>query len=239
VINYAAPIGLAVPSRAALTKRALGLDAAETGAIALWEVGVDVIVLAAASGLWLLLGGWDGALVPDTSGNQRLAGLAIALTGLALAAAAGALLARRRPATWAKITLLIKSFATYPSRRPRYALLTLAVTVVYWVAQGAVMWLLLGALGADPGALLVHGLMSIPILVGMLSPVPGGAGIREALMLAVARVTGADAAAVLLAALTYRIALFASIPILYAGVRIWIGWERKSSDPASPAGRAG
>lgn len=35
VINYAAPVGLAVPSRAALTKRALGLDHHATGTIAL------------------------------------------------------------------------------------------------------------------------------------------------------------------------------------------------------------
>jgi hypothetical protein len=30
---------------------------------------------------------------------------------------------------------------------------------------------------------------------------------------------------VLLAALTYRIALFASIPVLYAGVRLWISFD--------------
>ena len=35
VINYAAPVGLAVPSRAALTKRALGLSLTETSAVAL------------------------------------------------------------------------------------------------------------------------------------------------------------------------------------------------------------
>src|SRR4029079_5929019 len=45
VINYAAPVGLAVPTRAALTKRALGLSLTETSAVALWEVGADVIIL--------------------------------------------------------------------------------------------------------------------------------------------------------------------------------------------------
>jgi uncharacterized membrane protein YbhN (UPF0104 family) len=59
----------------------------------------------------------------------------------------------------------------------------------------------------------------------MLSPVPGGAGVREALMLAVARVHGADGASVLLAAVTYRVALFASIPILYALVRVWLTFD--------------
>ena len=99
------------------------------------------------------------------------------------------------------------------------------------LAQAAVMWLLLRALDVDPSATLVLGLISLPILVGMLSPVPGGAGIREALMLGVARVHNADSAAVLLAALTYRIALFASIPVLYAGVRFWIS---RSPQPVLP-----
>jgi uncharacterized membrane protein YbhN (UPF0104 family) len=73
------------------------------------------------------------------------------------------------------------------------------------------------------------GLISLPILVGMLSPVPGGAGIRELIMIAVAKVHDVDSAPVLLAALTYRIALFASIPILYAGVRFWL-----SRSPQAP-----
>ena len=49
VINYAAPVGLAVPTRAALTKRALGLSLTETSAVALWEVGADVIILSIGS----------------------------------------------------------------------------------------------------------------------------------------------------------------------------------------------
>ena len=69
---------------------------------------------------------------------------------------------------------------------------------------------------------LVLGLTTLPILVGMLSPVPGGAGVREALMIAVASVHGANEANVLLAGVTYRIALFAAIPILYGIIRLLI-----------------
>ena len=38
VVNYTAPIGLAVPARAALTSRDLGLSLGASGAVALWEV---------------------------------------------------------------------------------------------------------------------------------------------------------------------------------------------------------
>lgn len=231
VINYAAPIGLAVPSRAALTKRALGLDAAETGAVALWEVAVDVIVLAIATGLWFVLGGWE--LVTGTSGTQQLAGAALLLAAIIGGFAVSYVIAKRRPAMWAKLTITAKAIATYPLRRPKQAIIALLVTAGYWVVQGAVMWILLEALDAEPSGTLVLGLMSLPIVVGMLSPVPGGAGIREALMIGVARVHGADSAAVVLAAVVYRIALFASIPILYAGVRLWLKLD-KSPLPAGP-----
>jgi uncharacterized protein (TIRG00374 family) len=231
VINYAAPIGLAVPSRAALTKRALGLDAAETGAVALWEVAVDVLVLAAFSVLWLLLGGKNADLLPDTSGGQKLALAAIVVIGAALAATVGLLIARRKPKLWTKIRVTMTSIVTFPAKRPLDAALAIGTTVIYWIGQGAVIWLLLSALDVSPSATLVLGLISIPILVGMLSPVPGGAGIREALMLAVARAHNADSAAVLLSALTYRIALFASIPVLYAAVRLWLSVSPRASSP--------
>ncbi|MEZ4625299.1 MAG: lysylphosphatidylglycerol synthase domain-containing protein [Thermomicrobiales bacterium] len=60
----------------------------------------------------------------------------------------------------------------------------------------------------------------------MISPVPGGAGVREGLMVAMARVYDVDSVAVLLAALVYRIALFAAIPILYAAVRFELRREK-------------
>ncbi len=63
-------------------------------------------------------------------------------------------------------------------------------------------------------------------LIGMFSPVPGGAGVREALMVAVAQASGIDGAAVLLAAIAYRVALFAAIPPLYLVARGWRALRR-------------
>jgi uncharacterized protein (TIRG00374 family) len=94
--------------------------------------------------------------------------------------------------------------------------------VVYWLLQGVVLWLLLEAFGVDAKTTLVLGLISLPVLAGMLSPVPGGAGVREALMVVVANRAGVDTAGVLVAAVSYRVALFAAIPVLYAGVRLWL-----------------
>jgi uncharacterized membrane protein YbhN (UPF0104 family) len=226
VINYAAPVGLAVPTRAALTKRALGLTAAETGAVALWEVALDVIVLALGSAVWLGLSRADlgGLNAPSTGELYALAALAaVAIATLVLAL----LILRRKSQWWHRIRFLAKQTALYPRRRPREAAYAVATSIIYWIGQGVVIWLLLAAMTDDAGAQLALGLVSLPVLVGMLSPVPGGAGIREALMLAVARVHNADAGAVLLAAITYRIALFAAIPVLYVVVRLWLSHRRE------------
>ena len=50
------------------------------------------------------------------------------------------------------------------------------MTAVYWVMQAIVLAIMLNALDVDPEPLLVLGITSLPILVGMLSPFPGGAG---------------------------------------------------------------
>lgn len=230
VVNYAAPIGLAVPTRAALTKRALGLSAAETGAVALWEVALDVIVLGFVTVVWLVVIRADVAGLGRPSDGQLAASAAVLFAGLVLLVAA-ALYLRRQSHWWARLRYLAQHTATYPLRRPRTAALAVGTSLVYWLGQAAVLWLLLAALTDDASASLALGLAGLPVLVGMLSPVPGGAGIREALMLAVARVHDAETGAVLLAALTYRVALFAAIPLLYAGIRLWLGVD----GPASPA----
>ena len=56
IVNYAAPIGLAVPTRAALTVRDLRLPLMQSGAVVAWEAALDVAALAAIchglAGIW-------------------------------------------------------------------------------------------------------------------------------------------------------------------------------------------
>jgi uncharacterized membrane protein YbhN (UPF0104 family) len=219
VVNYAAPIGLAVPTRAALTKRALALTPAQTGAAALWEIGVDVLLLAIVSAAWIVLGLDDAR---DAAG--QIAAPAVYLAAIAAAVAAATLAVflvwRLRPALWGRLRFEALAFIRIPRDQPAAAVRVVVASASYWALQLVVFALLLAATGIDPTPRLVLGLIGVPILVGMLSPVPGGAGVREALMVAIAGVAGADPAAVLLAALVYRVALFAAIPILYAGVRL-------------------
>ncbi len=232
VINYAAPVGLAVPTRAALTKRALGLSAAETGAIALWEVLLDVIVLGVITLLWAITGRTAGGVLGEALATMPAALVGLAVAGMVVLGVVLAL-AFRRPGLRRRVALAGSGLLRFPRQRPLAATWALLASVVYWLGQGVVLWLLLEALDVDRGFALVLGVTGLPVLVGMLSPVPGGAGVREALMVAVAHGHEADGAAVLVAAVTYRIALFAAIPILYLAVRAWLVLR-----PANPGGDA-
>jgi uncharacterized membrane protein YbhN (UPF0104 family) len=225
VINYAAPIGLAVPTRAALTKRALGLTLTETSAVALWEVGADVIVLSVGSAIWLMTGGWSNSDLSLTD-VPWLVWLAIAvMVGLGMAG----LVALLRSVRTASLRQRLRTVLTYPTQSPRQAAVTMAITAAYWLIQGTVLAIMLNALGVDPEPGLVLGVTSLPILIGMLSPLPGGAGIREALMGGIARIHGAAVSPTIFAAVAYRIALFASIPVLYVLFRVWLSLAKVSN----------
>lgn len=231
IINYAAPVGLAVPSRAALTKRALGLDASQTGTIALWEIAFDVMVLGTGAAIWMVIA--DGAPnevrreITASSTSYLLAGLALVVL---LAAVMG--IASRKPGLRKKLTSATATIMVAPTKRPVAGAYTLAVSIVYWLLQGLVLWILVTALGVTVSASFMLGFTSLPILVGMLSPIPGGAAVREGLMYVVARLSGfaAEADAILAAALIYRFALFAAIPILFGVNRIWLASE--GDDPS-------
>lgn len=219
VVNYAAPIGLAVPTRAALSVRDLGLGVTAGGAVALWEVALDGAILGLLSLAWLTT--TDRSVLPTVDLGARTLWLVAA--GAVVAVALVGAVAVVKPRLRRRVGLAGRDLLRYPGRRPRAAALALGLTVAYWTFQAVILRLLLGAVGVGSGfePTLVLGLLGLPVLIGMFSPVPGGAGVREALMVAVAQARGVDGAAVLLAAVAYRVALFAAIPPLYAAARFW------------------
>ncbi|MEA2515683.1 MAG: Lysylphosphatidylglycerol synthase region [Thermomicrobiales bacterium] len=227
VLNYTAPVSVASASRAVLTKRSLGLSATETGAIALWEVAADLLVLALGALLWLALGGHAGDIAGALPKNTVLFA-AVLLALFILTVAAASIVLRRRPRLRERLLVALRTVITAPGNRPGDAVLASITTVVYWTVQTTVLWSLLRALAGTSDPVLALGLVTFPVLLGMLSGLPGGAGVREALMVAVARVHHADTAAVLVTAITYRILLFAAIPILYGAVRIWLSHAARS-----------
>ncbi|MGD9712980.1 MAG: YbhN family protein [Thermomicrobiales bacterium] len=218
-MNYAAPLSLAIPGRALLTMRALGLNRSQTAGLSFWEVAVDLLVLAAGTVIWVLAGGWRGEGLDGVDRSWAIGGVVLGVIALVTIVAAVTTIKRLRSLALSLLGKIGPSLR-HPWDRPWPASISLLLTVVFWIDQGAVIAVLLTAIDGDrPDMLLVLGLVTFPILIGMLSPVPGGAGIREALMIAVAGVHGANEASVLLAGVTYRIALFSALPVLYLVIR--------------------
>jgi uncharacterized membrane protein YbhN (UPF0104 family) len=115
----------------------------------------------------------------------------------------------------------VRRIVTLPPRSPRWALAAAVLTGLFWAVQLGIMAGLLRGFGANPTPTLIFGIMGLPVLIGMLSPVPGGAGIREALMVGAAQLERVPAGPVLLAAVAYRLALFVVTPAIWAVVRIF------------------
>lgn len=215
IVNYAAPIGLAVPTRAALTVRDLGLTAPQSGAVVGWELGLDIAALLLISAGWLALGG--SALLETMAIDVGVVAGGGAV--LALLIIGAAILSRHRGLRERSARLLGPMLAA-PRRHPLVAVVAMAMTIAYWATQVAVMAALLGVFGVPPTPVLVLGLMGLPVLIGMLSPVPGGAGVREALMAAMAGLEGVPAGPVVLAAIAYRLALFVVTPVVWGVLRL-------------------
>lgn len=232
VINYAAPVGLAVPSRAALTKRALGMDRHATGVVAVWEIGMDVIVLGIGTLIWLIFARGSTAAVTHELEANAARYLNIGAIGVVLMIGV-VLIFFRKAEQRRRLVNFARRILVSPAERPSIALRAFAVSVVYWVLQGVVLALLMHAMGVEVSLLFIIGLTSLPMLIGMLSPVPGGAVVREAMMYVVARMAGVPGAEVVAAAVLYRMALFAAIPILYAITRVWLS-KRSAGHPNLP-----
>ncbi|MGH2617701.1 MAG: lysylphosphatidylglycerol synthase transmembrane domain-containing protein [Thermomicrobiales bacterium] len=215
IVNYAAPIGLAVPTRAALTVRDLGLSSRQSGAVVAWEAALDVAALAAISVAWLAAGG--AVLVQMVAVDARM--VAIAAAVIAVGIAVTGILARNA-AVRSRAAPIFGRMLSGPVQHPALAILALSLTAAFWAMQMGVMAGLLGIFGVPVSPSLMLGLMGLPVLIGMLSPVPGGAGVREALMAAVARLDGVAAGPVVLAAVAYRLALFAVTPVVWGVVRL-------------------
>jgi uncharacterized membrane protein YbhN (UPF0104 family) len=180
-----------------------------------WEAALDVAALTVISAAWLILGGSE--LVQTVSVD----GWVMVLTAVIAAVSIAVIWVGSR-STWvrSRIAPFAGRMRSSPAEHPMLALIAVALTGGFWVIQVGIMAALLDLFGVAVSLALLLGLMGVPVLVGMLSPVPGGAGVREALMAAAAGLGGTPAGPVLLAAVAYRLALFLVTPLVWGAVRL-------------------
>ena len=142
IVNYAAPIGLAVPTRAALTVRDLELSPSQSGAVVGWEAALDVVALSVISAAWLVLGGSDLVQTMTVDGRVLvLIAVVVALGAVAMRVASRSTAIRSRIAPFAGRML------SSPAEHPVLALVAVALTGGFWVIQIGIMAALLALFG--------------------------------------------------------------------------------------------
>ena len=142
------------------------------------------------------------------------------VVGLAARALAWATRGRAVGGAWPATVLTLLEGTDLLVRRRRVAL-TLGMTG-YWLAQGALLWCCLTAVGLRLPPAVVFGGLAVERAMTLLPITPGGAGPAEAGMVTVLIALGVDPAGALAGVLLFRAFVFAAeIPV---GAAVGLGW---------------
>ena len=223
MVSYAAPGYLWSPAKGLLARQFHGISVARSLPTLAAEQGLDVLAL--------LLGSLAGLAAAGSAASARLSERVASPSLRVLLASVALLVGLAVPAAWfgrryasrfgASTAASARTLARDRSQRGAILLLTAG----RWSLDACAVFCAVLAVGVHPAVGQVVLLTSLPLLIGLISPVPGGIGFREGAMAAVAAALGLPAGAVLTAAVLHRAVLLLALPVLLAIVSSW-GWSR-------------
>lgn len=218
LMNYALPGYVGSPTKGILTRQLHGVGLGRSAPTLAVEQVLDALSLTIGAAIGLLLVGPAGlGWVRHALDRSTMVALIGAVLMLGAVGVAAFLVGRRHGRRF--ITALAESsrmLASDRSQRGRILLLTFT----YWLLGLSSVWIAAAAVGLrlGPPSLLLVG--NLPMLLGLLSPVPGGVGLREAAMAATAGAIGVPVAGIVAAAVLQRAILVAALPLTLALVRL-------------------
>ncbi|HEU5328183.1 MAG TPA: lysylphosphatidylglycerol synthase transmembrane domain-containing protein [Thermomicrobiales bacterium] len=226
MVNYASPGSLGVPARALLTNRQEQVPFAGLVPLALFEALLDIAVLAGYSVFACVLAGPAvlSQLITELASRITFpSGLIwFSVGGVALIILALFILAvwwlRRRH--WRRLQTAKAAVALVRQRSALIWQIT-GLTLAFWAAQIGIMGVLVRSVEVHGVWQVLPAFTTIPLLIGMIVPVPGGAGVREALLVVMAGSLGISLAGALVVALLYRLLLFVADPLLFVCIRLF------------------
>ncbi|HLI51115.1 MAG TPA: lysylphosphatidylglycerol synthase domain-containing protein, partial [Thermomicrobiaceae bacterium] len=183
MVNYAIPGYSGSPAKGALVRQLHGVGFRRSIPTLAAEQVLDVLALLAGSVIGVslaLASGVDLTGLKDRSAAVSI-GAALALGVAALVIAV--VLLRRFGRSFAR-AVLDTSRLLVRDRSLRLPLTWL--TLVYWALNVAAVWVAAEAVGITLHPLALLLLSNLPLLLGLLSPLPGGIGVREGAMTVVA-----------------------------------------------------
>lgn len=218
MINYAAPGYLWSPAKGMLARQMYGVG-----------LGRSVPTLAAEQvldALALLLGTAAGLLLAGPTISRQIAGrvdapsagtLLIAAGALALVLIAGIYAGFRFGRRFVRSS--IEAGRLLAGDRSLRAPV-IGLTAARWLLDTLAIWLAAKAVGVSLGFSALILISNLPLLVGVISPMPGGIGFREGAMAAVASALVIPVAAILAAAILHRAVLILALPLVAGLIRV-------------------
>lgn len=218
LINYAVPGYVGSPAKGLLARQTYGIGLGRSVPTLAVEQALDALALVIGATVGIILAGPSSLSWLAVSFDRSLALIIVLLLVLGLTAllVAGYLL-RRRTRHFIE-ALIVSSRMLANNRQHRTAILLL--TGARWVADSATIWVAAAALGVHLGATALLLLTNIPLLLGLVSPFPGGVGLREGAMAAIAGLINLTITGIVAAAVLHRAVMVASLPVLLGVIRV-------------------
>jgi uncharacterized membrane protein YbhN (UPF0104 family) len=214
LVNYAGPGFLGAPAKAYLANKTARVPYTRSLIAMAFEQGLDFLVLVAGSLVALAMLGpaRQGALLPRAGWSPG----SIAVVAAGIAAVSAIVIARERFRQIAgRVVEAFRALGARVDRAP-----VAGLTLSYWLAQAAVVGLLLWALRLPVGLTTLLALATLPLLAGQVVPLPGGIGAREVAIVALSGVTDTSSSGLLGLAVLQRVLLVAALPLALALLRV-------------------
>ncbi|HET9014659.1 MAG TPA: lysylphosphatidylglycerol synthase transmembrane domain-containing protein [Thermomicrobiaceae bacterium] len=217
LVNYALPGYTGSPAKGLLVRQLHQVGFGRSTPTLVAEQLLDALMLAAAAVLALALTGRSAIASLAPLGSAREAWVGTAVVVVVLVAAVGSVtMLRKRSRFLGNVVESARLLAADRAQRGT----VLALTVVYWLLGLLTVCSATRAVGIPLGATALLWLASAPVLLGMLSPLPGGLGLREAAMAAVGGMLGLPVSGIVAAAVIQRGLLILALPVALAGTRL-------------------
>lgn len=215
LVNYASPGFVGASAKAVLANQTRQVPYSSSALSIGFEHALDLGLMATSAGIVILIIG-PSAFRDAASPLEGLASFGVILGVLAIIAVAAVL-------AWRFGALRYVVSLAETARRLGRQVNPWAVgglTLLYWFLQVVVSGLMFWALDIDFIVIDVLAVVTVPGLAGMLAPLPGGVGVREAVTVALTTVTGISAATLVTLAIVQRVLLIASLPLALGVVRL-------------------
>jgi uncharacterized protein (TIRG00374 family) len=218
LLNYAAPGFLGAPAKAIFARNETGVPVSRSLPTLIAEQTLDALLLLIGGALAVLVAGpvLIAALLDLVSLEGSL--LAIVIVAGALAAIAMIwFLSRRLIPSF--IGSVESSLRTLMRGRTDLGLISV-LTLSRWLLDMLAVGIASIAVGLRLSVVEILLIANLSLLAGLVAPVPGGLGVREAVMVAIGGVFGISVPAILALSVLHRAGLGIGLPIVFSVARL-------------------